>query len=58
MNHRFFKEIKLTVPYYINNPIQKMEVKQYLPEFQPNLTPLMRGILVDWLIDVATHFDL
>jgi cyclin-A len=29
-----------------------------MEQCQPNLTPMMRAILVDWLIDVGTHFDL
>jgi hypothetical protein len=35
---------------------QPIESAQYLP-YQPDLTPKMRSILVDWIIELSEHFN-
>jgi hypothetical protein len=37
-------------------PSQPTESAQYLP-YQPDLTPKMRSILVDWIIELSEHFN-
>ena len=37
-------------------PSQPIESAQYLP-YQPDLTPKMRSILVDWIIELSEHFN-